>query len=42
MEINTASSPNIASQLRLRLGTPKSNSNASAVPPADGQNSLFS
>lgn len=41
IEINTVSSPSIASQLRLRLGTTKNSSSASAVPPADGQNSSF-
>lgn len=40
IEINSTASPTIASQLRRR-GTPISITSASAVPPADGQNSFF-
>ena len=39
-ETQKTSSPSIASQLR-RLGIPKKKTPASAVPPADGQKSLF-
>jgi len=40
-QTNRASKPTIAIQARLRRGTPKSSTSASAVPPAGGQNSLF-
>jgi len=40
-ETKKTSSPSIAGQLRRRLGIPKKKTSASAVPPADGQKSLF-